>query len=326
MLGQSKEGDVTLYTLTPPELPLPIDLSPTLMKAGDYIVLTTSQKLAKDILAVKAGKNEGLAGATEFKQLAGKMDLKGNQLHFMSSRLGKEFGKLQKLVMSTAEEQVKAGDPAEQKMFEMMKKFSGMDGEPAGQLAVMRVTPEGIVMESHSSGDAMGSAGLLMVGGAGIAASMLLPALAKAKSKANSIKSANNAGSLIKSLIGYSLDHDDKLPEADKWCDAIIREAQTIKIYASPQDPVAVAQADSGQKVSSYAFNKALSGKDINQVDPETVMIFETDLGWNGSGGLKDALEFLQFFDGQSIAVGTADGAVRLVRSPDELRRMRWEP
>ena len=326
MLGQSKEGDVTLYTLTPPELPLPIDLSPTLMQAGDYIVLTTSQKLAKDILAVKAGKNEGLAGAAEFKQLAGKMDLKGNQLHFMSSRLGKEFGKLQKLVMSTAEEQVKAGDPAEQKMFEMMKKFSGMDGEPAGQLAVMRVTPEGIVMESHSSGDAMGSAGLLMVGGAGIAASMLLPALAKAKSKANSIKSANNAGSLIKSLIGYSLDHDDKLPEADKWCDAIIREAQTIKIYASPQDPVAVAQADSGQKVSSYAFNKALSGKDINQVDPETVMIFETDLGWNGSGGLKDALEFLQFFDGQSIAVGTADGAVRLVRSPDELRRMRWEP
>ena len=326
MLGQSKEGDVTLYTLTPPELPLPIDLSPTLMKAGDYIVLTTSQKLAKDILAVKAGKNEGLAGAAEFKQLAGKMDLKGNQLHFMSSRLGKEFGKLQKLVMSTAEEQVKAGDPAEQKMFEMMKKFSGMDGEPANQLAVMRVTPEGIVMESHSSGDAMGSAGLLMVGGAGIAASMLLPALAKAKSKANSIKSANNAGSLIKSLIGYSLDHDDKLPEADKWCDAIIREAQTIKIYASPQDPVAVAQADSGQKVSSYAFNKALSGKDINQVDPETVMIFETDLGWNGSGGLKDALEFLQFFDGQSIAVGTADGAVRLVRSPDELRRMRWEP
>ena len=55
-------------------------------------------------------------------------------------------------------------------------------------------------------------------------------------------------------------------------------------------------------------------------------MVFETDLGWNGSGGLKDALEFLQFFDGQSIAVGTADGAVRLVRSPDELRRMRWEP
>jgi competence protein ComGC len=39
-------------------------------------------------------------------------------------------------------------------------------------------------MESHSSGDAMGAAPLLLVGGAGIGASMLLPALAKAKSKA----------------------------------------------------------------------------------------------------------------------------------------------
>ena len=111
-----------------------------------------------------------------------------------------------------------------------------------------------------------------------------------------------------------------------KWCDAIFQEAVTVRIYASPQDPVAVSMANSGQKVSSYAFNKALSGKFLNEVNPNTVMIFETDLGWNGSGGLKEALEFLEFFDGHAIAVGTADGAVRQVSSPDQLRRMRWEP
>jgi hypothetical protein len=266
-------------------------------------------------------------GTAEFKRLKGDMDLKGNQLSFMSSRLGKEYGKLQKLGMSAVEEQMKAGDLAEQKMFEMMKKFSGMNGEPASQLAVMRVTPEGIVMESHSGGDSIGGATTLaLVGGAGIAASMLLPALAKAKGKANAIKSVNNVGSLQKAILATAQDNNDKLPDSDKWCDAIFKEAFTVKIYASPQDPVAVSQADSGQKVSSYAFNKALSGKNLNEVNPQTVMVFETDLGWNGSGGLKDALEFLQFFDGQSIAVGTADGAVRLVRSPDELRRMRWEP
>ena len=70
----------------------------------------------------------------------------------------------------------------------------------------------------------------------------------------------------------------------------------------------------------------ALSGKNLNEVNPGTVIVFETDLGWNGSGGLKEALEFLEFFDGHAIAVGTADGAVRTVSSPDELRRMRWEP
>ena len=55
-------------------------------------------------------------------------------------------------------------------------------------------------------------------------------------------------------------------------------------------------------------------------------MIFETNLGWNGSGGLEDALEFLELFDGQSIAVGTADGAVNQVSDPFVLRQMRWNP
>ena len=92
------------------------------------------------------------------------------------------------------------------------------------------------------------------------------------------------------------------------------------------QTPHLDAMAKAGQKVSSYAFNKALSGKDLSGVNPDTVMVFETDLGWNGSGGLKEALEFLEFFDGAAIAVGTADGAVTQVSSPDQLRRMRWEP
>ena len=323
MLKQSLEDGVALHTLTPPELPLPIDLTPTLMKAGDYIILTTSLKLAKDILAVKGGRNEGLAGTAEFKRFAGDMNLKGNHLNFMSGRLGKEFGKITKLGIAALEEQP-AIDPM---VFDLIKKFTNADGaQPSGYLTVLRVTPEGFVMESRSSLNAMGAAPLLLVPGVGIAASMLLPALAKAKGKANAIKSVNNVGSLQKAILATAQDNNDKLPDSDKWCDAIFKEAFTVKIYASPQDPVAVSQADSGQKVSSYAFNKALSGKNLNEVNPQTVMVFETDLGWNGSGGLKDALEFLEFFDGHAIAVGTADGAVRQVSSPDQLRRMRWEP
>ena len=87
-----------------------------------------------------------------------------------------------------------------------------------------------------------------------------------------------------------------------------------------------MSQVDEGIKVSSYAFNKALSGKNIDEVNPNTVTIFETDLGWNGSGGLEDALEFLEFFDGQAIAVGTVDGTVRQVSDPFVLRQMRWNP
>ncbi len=322
MLKQSVEDGVTLHTLTPPELPLPIDLTPTLMKAGDYIIFTTSLKLAKDILAVKGGGNEGLAGTAEFKRFAGDINLKGNHLNFMSGRLGKEFGKITKIGMAALEEQP-AIDPL---VFDLIKQFAKADGaQHSGYLTVLRVTPEGFVMESRSSLNAMGAAPLLLVPGVGIAASMLLPALARAKGKANAIKSVNNASQLQKAMMATAQDNNNKLPTADKWCDAIFQNV-TVRIYASPQDPVASSMAQSGQKVSSYAFNKALSGKDLNQINPGTVMVFETDLGWNGSGGLKEALEFLEFFDGHAIAVGTADGAVRQVSSPDELRRMRWEP
>jgi hypothetical protein len=184
-----------------------------------------------------------------------------------------------------------------------------------------------MVMKSQSTGDPIGATvPLLLVGGGGIAASMLLPALAKAKAKANALKSMNNAGQLTKTMIFTALDNDGNLPDSDKWCDSIFKEVGTLKVYASPQDPFAMSQVDEGIKVSSYAFNKALSGKKEAEVNPNTVMIFETDLGWNGSGGLEDALEFLEFFDGHAIAVSTVDGTVRQVSNPFELRQMRWDP
>ena len=57
-----------------------------------------------------------------------------------------------------------------------------VDGSKAsGQLTVMQVTAEGMVMKSQSTGDPIGATvPLLLAGGGGIAASMLLPALARA--------------------------------------------------------------------------------------------------------------------------------------------------
>ena len=330
MLKQSVENGITMHTLTPPEeLPVPIDLTPTLMQAGDYIVLTSSQKLAKDILAVQSGKSEGLAGTEEFKRLANGLNLQGNQLHFMSSRLGKEYSKLNKFGLAMAEMQAANDpDPQAKQVLDLAKKFMDVDGSKAsGQLTVMQVTAEGMVMKSQSTGDPIGATvPLLLAGGSGIAASMLLPALARAKAKANALKSTYNAGQLTKTMIFTALDNDGNLPDSDKWCDSIFKEVGTLKVFASPQDPFAMSQVDEGIKVSSYAFNKALSGKKEAEVNPNTVMIFETDLGWNGSGGLEDALEFLEFFDGQAIAVGTVDGAVRQVSDPFVLRQMRWDP
>ena len=326
MVKQSQEGGETLYTMTTPPLPVDIDLSPTLMKAGDYIILTTSLKLAKDILAVREGKNQGLAGTAEFKRLKGDMDLKGNQLHFISSRLGMEFGKLTKLGIAAAEEQVNAEGPAEQKIFEVMKKFMGMDNDQhAGQLSVLRVTPEGIVMESHSSGDAMGAAPLLLVGGAGIGASILLPTLAKAKAKANSVKSASNAGILGKGLHGYANENDGRLPPANQWCDAILREVGTEQEFMSPQD--SANQDFPPGKRSSYALNAAVAGKNLNELAQDTVLVFECPVGWNGTGGLADIqrarAQRESYSSLQVIPVTMIDGSVGLLRFA-ELGLLNW--
>ena len=325
MVKQSQEGGETLYTMTTPPLPVDIDLSPTLMKAGDYIILTTSLKLAKDILAVREGKNQGLAGTAEFKRLKGDMDLKGNQLHFMSDRLGKEFGKLMKSANDYVTADAKAGGSLT--TGDLLGKLSGDNfAAVSGQLSVLRVTPEGIVMESRSSGDAMGAAPLLLVGGAGIGASMLLPALARAKAKANAIKSVNNASQLGRGLHGYASENDGRLPPANQWCDAVMREVFTEKVFVSPQDPTAGHGAPGGKR-SSYALNAAVAGKNLNELSPDTVLVFEFPVGWNGTGGLADINLALarkgNYRNLSAIAVTMVDGSSRQANFA-ELGLLNW--
>lgn len=328
MVKETKEGDVTLFTMTTPPLPVEIDVSPTLMMAGNYLILTSNTKLAKDILAVRSGKKQGLAGTAEFKRLAGDMNLKGNQLHFMSATISKEYGALMKTFMKAAEAEAPNRGPAEQQMLEMMKKFylPNEKAKPSSQLAIMRVTAEGIVFESRNTGDGFESS--LLAAGVipmGVGAALLLPAIASARNKAREVQSAGNSKQLGVGLIDHAQDNDGQLPDADKWCAAILREVGTPLAFASPLDPATVALAEGGEKVSSYAFNAALSGKKLNELNPETVLIFETALGWNGSGGLKDAEKFMRTTGRASIAVTLVDGSTHITHHR-ELKVMRWKP
>jgi len=153
----------------------------------------------------------------------------------------------------------------------------------------------------------------------GIFASMLLPALARAKAKANRIKCVNNLGSIGKSLIGFADDNGQRLPwqlnpiqqqnhfgEAGMVANSAARivniaamrsELQTPKILVSPSDPDRMAgnemlqtnwQAASEMQIAaglSYAF--AAPGGDTQR--PSTVLALtrniRTDLNsdWIGA-------------------------------------------
>ena len=153
----------------------------------------------------------------------------------------------------------------------------------------------------------------------GIFAIMLLPALARAKAKANRIKCVNNLGSIGKALQGFANDNGQRLPwqlnpiqqqnhfgEAGMVANsaarivniaAMRRELQTPKILVSPSDPERMAgnemlqtnwQAASEMQIAaglSYVF--AAPGGDVQR--PSTVLALtrniRTDLNsdWIGA-------------------------------------------
>ena len=110
---------------------------------------------------------------------------------------------------------------------------------------------------------------LVVIAIIGILASMLLPTLAKAKTKANRMKCANNLGSVAKAFTSYASTYDGNTPQFDPECQfsrdtarakgwwdehAYVREStwttpyeirdslNTISTLASPLDPKVIAR------------------------------------------------------------------------------------
>ena len=136
---------------------------------------------------------------------------------------------------------------------------------------------------------------------------------------------ANNAHQLGMAILYYSHDHNGSCPNKNTWGDDIFDEAGTPKLFISPLDPEATKMEHAWpEKVSSYAFNAAASENQLSY--PGLVILFETNLGWNGSGGLEEALGTLKAYDGKPIAVVFADGYVELISSAERLKELMWNP
>ena len=150
-----------------------------------------------------------------------------------------------------------------------------------------------------------------------ILAAMLLPELGKAQHKAQAIHCMGNVKLLNLGLIMYANDRNDQFPSGTTWCDATMP-------YVRSDKPYLCTQGKPGQRCH-YAFNARLAEKEMKEVQAPaaTVLIFETDGGWNVSGGP----ELLPAKPRHSYGhiVGFADGHVEFVR-PDRLEKLRWEP
>jgi hypothetical protein len=148
-----------------------------------------------------------------------------------------------------------------------------------------------------------------------IYAAMMLPALAAAKQKAQSINCVNNEKQLALAIRLYSGDNQGQLPSATTWCDAIRTYAGSGKIFKC-------AATNSGSRCD-YAFNAKLGGMDENKIDPHTVMIFESDGDWNANGGSE--LMIRKPRHARVFVVAFVDGSVQQLRE-SQLNTLRWDP
>jgi prepilin-type processing-associated H-X9-DG protein len=149
-----------------------------------------------------------------------------------------------------------------------------------------------------------------------ICAVMMLPALAKAKEKAITITCVNNLKELSMSVVMYSSDDKDQFPPAATWCDA-------IQAYTGNSPKLFQCPAGDHSKRCDYAFNAKLGGMDAKQISGNTVLFFETDGGWNASGGPELMLK--QPRHGKTFVVAFADGHVEQLTA-SSLATLRWNP
>jgi len=145
-------------------------------------------------------------------------------------------------------------------------------------------------------------------------AALTLPALARARQPAQTIYCITNMKQLALAVRTYAVDHNGQLPPAATWCDAIQTNVGSPKVFQCPSKP--------GHRCA-YAFNAKLDGKKENEINPNTVVLFESDLGWNGSGGAEKLAPRHNYMGVVNVAF--ADGSVMTVPR-SRLGTLRWEP
>ncbi len=150
-----------------------------------------------------------------------------------------------------------------------------------------------------------------------VSAGMLLPALSKAKSKAQTIASVNNLKQLGLAARMYSTDHADTFPAAEHW-------TETLRPFLGPgADQVLRRPANAGA-VCGYGYNQAVAGKKESEVDPDTVLFFELEVPECDAVGGEELLRHPRS-KGETVVVGYADGSVMQLRM-ERLSELRWEP
>jgi len=275
--------------------------------AGGYLFIASSDGLIQEALAVKAGKKPGLKATDEFKRLARGIPSEGNGFSFASERLGQAITEVQKQVLN--------GD--EPGAASAIMPFLQSQRLRFGYTVSANMDEGWLSIGNDNVGQTTTAITSLVVAPAAIAAAMVIPALAKAKERAQSIGCINNTKQICLAAMLYATDNGGKLPPASTWCDA-------LRPFLGSERVVICPHGKAGQR-SHYAFNERLGGMLLSKIQSpaQTVLVFEAEGGWNLAGGpelLPDSPRH-----GKTVTVGFMDGHVEAV-AMERIGKLQWVP
>ncbi|MCP5516600.1 MAG: hypothetical protein H7A45_04980 [Verrucomicrobiales bacterium] len=220
---------VTLHVIPVPALaPFPIRL--TFARDGDLLILGLSDDLVEEVIKLRRGEGRGLTGEPKFRALARNLPLEGNAFSYIGQEFGETLAGIQKQALQAG---IRQGE-MEAGVQSLLGRLIEWNRAPRA-FAVSSMTPIGWTGQSH--GDEHPSSVVLkplLVAPAAIGAGMLLPALAKAKSKAQDINCVNNLKQIGLAARIWAIDHNDKLPGDFK---TMRNELGSTRMLVCPADP-----------------------------------------------------------------------------------------
>jgi len=183
-----------------------------------------------------------------------------------------------------------------------------------------------LVMISRSHGQLKGS-GIAIAGIAvpvvlfpvmAILMGILLPALNSVKMAAQKVVCATNMSALGEAIYVYAGDYDGKLPTSSEWCDLLIEYTDVDERTFCCPATSEYNSFDTSRRICSYAMNKNVAGVDT---PGDMVLLFETDAGWNQTGGREMLTSNCGHGNGCNILF--VDGRVEFVEWED-LDELKW--
>lgn len=288
MAKLTDEKDLKMCVMPVP-IPLPVELQVTVASSGGYLFVASSPSLVRDALAVRAGTQPGLAKTADFAVLLKYLPTEGNQFTYVDRRVAQTVAAFQK-------QSLKSGkmNPKQQQLLDKLL-FSRKAAYGLSIGAHTATGWQGVTVGNQDASTSLIAAPAVVASAVG--AAMVLPALAKAKERAQSINCVNNMKQIGLSFRIWAGDNGDKFPfnvskeqgGTLEYCDrgsdgydhsayrifqVMSNELSTPKILVCPADSVHTVAANFATLQAGNVSYQVRSGERIDETNPQEVLVY----------------------------------------------------